>query len=239
MSNIYSEKFRLRISDYDKYDHLTPKTILDLFQDVAGKHADYIGVGYDEMIKKDLIWVLVRTKYEVINYPKLYSTVTVLTWPKKKGRLDFDREYEILDENGNLLIKGISKWVVVNFKTRRISSARDVNYSCDIFEKENFTEDFSKIEDFEMNNVQKYTTYTSFSDLDHNGHVNNINYARYMFDALKLKKEESIKKFEIDYLKELQLDSKVDLFYVKDNSTILCKGIKDEELSFISKIILF
>ena len=239
MSNIYSEKFRLRTSDYDKYDHLTPKAILDLFQDVAGKHADYIGVGFDDMIKRDLIWVLVRTKYEVIRYPKLYSTVIVTTWPKKKGRLDFDREYEILDENGDLLIKGISKWVIINVKTRRVSAARDINYSCDIIDKENFTDSFPKIEDFEIDSAEKYTTYTSFSDLDHNGHVNNINYAKYIVDALKFKEDEIIQKFEINYLKELPFDSKIDLFSKKENSTILCKGKKEEDISFISKVILF
>ena len=35
----------------------------------------------------NLIWVLLRTKYEVIKNPPLYSTVTVSTWPKEKGKI--------------------------------------------------------------------------------------------------------------------------------------------------------
>ena len=78
MNEKYQENFRLRISDFDTFDHLTPHAVLDLFQDVAGKHADLIGVGFDKMIKDNLIWVLLRTKYEVIKNPPLYSTVTDL-----------------------------------------------------------------------------------------------------------------------------------------------------------------
>lgn len=237
MNGLYEDAFRLRISDYNTYDQLTPQAILDLFQDVAGKHADLIGVGFHDLIQNDRIWVLVRTKFDVLQYPKLYDTVAVSTWPKKKGRIDFDREYEIRDSSGQLLVCGISKWVVVNAKTRRICSARDIEYRCELIDKENYPQAFPKIDDFSVEGLPFLEQMTSFSDLDHNGHVNNINYARYILNAIPLSPKERIRSFEIDYLKELTLNFKIKVYYKRDAGFLYCKGTDETgATSFVSKI---
>ena len=48
------------INDLDSYDYLKPSSILDFAQLVASKHADELGIGFNDFIKKDLIWVVVR-----------------------------------------------------------------------------------------------------------------------------------------------------------------------------------
>lgn len=238
-NGIFSEEFRLRISDYTTYDHLTPHAVLDLFQDVAGKHADLIGVGFQKMIEKDLIWVLVRTKYEVLKNPELYETVRVSTWPKDKGKLDFDREYLIENQKGEVLIRGISKWVVVNSTTRRISLARDVHYNCELEKREYFPGAFPKLEDFDIADLPFYEERTTFSDLDHNGHVNNANYARFILNSIALQPDEEIAFFEIDHIKELPPNTFVKNFYKKDGKIILVKGIIDNgDTTYIAKIVL-
>ena len=143
--NVFEKEFELRISDFDCFDKIKPSVILDFFQDVAGEHADILSVGFNDLIKKDLIWVLVRTKYEVIKEPNLYSKIKIKTWPHPKGRIDFDRDYLILDENNNILIKGTSKWVIVNYKTRRLSLTKDIDF------KKRMTSVYSKqVEDLEL-----------------------------------------------------------------------------------------
>lgn len=233
----YIEKFRLRTNDFDTYDHLTPSAVLDFFQDVAGSHAIEIGVGYEDMLKRDLLWVLLRTKYEVIKYPSLYSSLNVKTWPKPKGKIDFDREYEIYDENGDLIIRGISKWVVVNKSTRRISLTRDINYSCGLYDYSNYPESISKIEDFDIDGLPYKEQITTFLDLDHNKHINNTSYAKYIINSLDLSEDDFIKTFEINHIKEVQKDTIIKNYYKKDGKIILIKGIiNDSEVSYIAKI---
>lgn len=240
MNELFSKNYQLRTSDFNCYDNLMPHAILDFFQDVAGIHADILDIGYEKMISRNLIWVLVRTKYEVIKNPHSYETVKVTTWPKKKGKIDFDREYTIEDLNGNLLVKGVSKWIVVNVNTRRISLAKDINYNTEPCSLENFPGSFPKIDDFSIEDCNCYETMTTFSDLDHNMHINNINYAKYILNAIKLKKDELVKTFEINYVKELQKDEKVLIYSKKDGKTILIKGIiNTNEISFVAKIELF
>lgn len=239
MNEKHTKQLTLRISDYDCYDHLTPHAILDFFQDVAGEHADMIGVGFNKMIKEDLIWVLVRTKYIVKKYPPLYSSVNVTTWPREKGRLDFDREYLIEDENGETLIEGLSKWVVVNVKTRRLAMSRNINYECEILPHSNFEKEFPKLEDFDESNLTPFIEKTTFSDLDHNGHVNNANYARYILNAIQLTKEQTIKEFEIDHIKELMPNSLIKIFFKDIGGAIIVKGLSEEgELSFLARVVL-
>ena len=181
---IYKRDYYLRTSDFSCCDILNPHAILDLFQDVAGLHADVLDIGFDKLFNRNLIWVLIRTKFEIIKNPTMYDKCTVITWPKEKGKVDFDREYLIVNENNEVLVKGISKWVIVNYLTRRISLTRDIDYNCIIHDETNFNEPFDKIDDFDVTNLPYEETYIDYSLLDHNGHLNNINYARIVMNIL-------------------------------------------------------
>ena len=237
--NIFEKEFELRISDFDCFDKIKPSVILDFFQDVAGEHADILSVGFDDLIKKDLIWVLVRTKYEIIKEPTLYSKIKVRTWPHPKGRIDFDRDYLILDENNNVLIKGTSKWVIVNYKTRRLSLTKDIDFNIEFYQEKNYLEPFNKLQDFELDDLFISFNYqTLFTDLDHNGHVNNIKYADMILNSIDFNENDNIKLFEIDYIKELKKENSITTYYKKENNTILIKGISEENSIYLAKIVL-
>ena len=88
----YEKKISLRVSDFDRFDRLTPQAALDIFQLVATEHAEKLGIGYGAMLAKNLFWVLVRCRYDLIKNPAYCSDVIVKTWPMKEGRIDFDRD---------------------------------------------------------------------------------------------------------------------------------------------------
>ena len=52
MNKLWKKEYYLRASDFDKFNHIKPSAVLDLFQDAAGQHADELGVGFDQMIKR-------------------------------------------------------------------------------------------------------------------------------------------------------------------------------------------
>ena len=238
MNETLDRKYRLKFSDFNCHDEIAPYAILDFFQDVAGEHADYIGIGFNDMVKRGYYWVLVRTKFEIIESPKEYTNIVTKTWPKKRGKIDFDREYTISDDNGNLLVKGISKWCVIDANTRRLTPCRDLNYSCDIYEEENYPGPFSKIEDFSIDGFDVYEGKIEYIDMDHNGHVNNISYARFISNAMKFTKDEHIKTFEINYIKEMQMGDEYVVYYKRDGKKYYIKGFIKEtnEVSFVSVI---
>ncbi len=236
MKLVFEKSVKLRTSDFDTFDNITPYAVLDLFQDIAGEHATKIGLGYHEMVEKKLIWVLVRTKFEIIKSPKMYEEVKLVTWPEVKGRVDMDRDYLILGENDEVLVKGKSKWVVVDLNTRHIVRTKEVIYPEGEYVEEKTFEDLPKVEDFGISDLPSYTAKTAFSDLDHNGHVNNASYANFIVDALNLSKNEEIKVFEINYENETRQNEEIIIYYSRCDRTILIKGTQKERLIFKAKL---
>lgn len=228
MKNFYEKEIHLRSSDFDINKRLLPSAVLDLFQIVAGEHANILGCGSDNLLEKELLWVLVRTKYEVYKQPEMYQKVAVKTWPLAPSRAGFQREYIVRSDNGETFIKGTSEWVVINKNTRRMVRTEGI-YPEDLnhLEDKNFPDRLSKIADFEQVG-EGYFVSPGYSQLDINGHVNNTKYANYAIDALNIQ-DLNITSLQIDYRKEVYLNEKVEIFVKRENKNILVKGIDSEE----------
>ena len=53
----YSEAAVLTAKHFDARGNVLPAVVLDLFQKAAGHHAECLGVGFEAMIAKNLLWV--------------------------------------------------------------------------------------------------------------------------------------------------------------------------------------
>ena len=232
--SIFKKTYNLRSSDFDRFSEIKPSSVLDLFQSVAGMHAEKLSVGFNEMFEKGFLWVILKVKYEVIRKPKVYESVTVITWPKEPKRLDFQRNYKIVDEEDNVIIKGTSQWAVIDKDTRKLTRATDVYKNIEGFCKDDvFDEKLIKVSDFNENEAV-YTVQSNFCDFDTNSHVNNIRYADYVLNAINPQKPMDIKGFQIDFHKEIT-SGETDIF-IEDNGIILAKGVQNGLLMFSAKI---
>ena len=233
MELFYSVNYRLRPSDYRPVgDTLSSVAILDILQDLAGDHAKQIGVGFEDFIKRDLVWMIVSTKYEFIGDIPMHASVVGHTWPRQKGKIDFIRDYKI-DYNGKTCVRATSRWIIANAKTRHIYIPRDIEFPGEYHIEEN-PMTLDKLKDFDVTGLKNYTFIPKFMDLDHNGHVNNIKYARYIEDVLELK--EQIKSFSITYVKEAKLGDKVEIYFMENENIIDIKGVVNEETCFLARI---
>ena len=232
------EFYRLKYLDFTCYDVIAPHGVLDIFQDIAGKHSDSYGMSFEEMMSSNMIWVLLRVKYRVIRNIPLYSKVNAITWPKKKGLVDFDRETIITDMEGNTLIEGISKWIVLDVATRKIIPAKHIEYCAPCPEDSLFNDKFDKIKDFNIDGLDKKTYVVQFCDVDHNGHTNNAKYATMALNTLCLSKDEVIKEFEINFINESYLNNEIDLYNIKEDKTYFVKGVSKDKTVFLCKIVL-
>lgn len=202
MKGVFKAAFNLRMSDFDCRKKLLPGAVLDIFQEVAGLHSELLGVGFEDMLKNELIWVLVKVRYKVLNEPRLHQRVLVKTWPLPPERISYRREYEICDEEGHPLILGSSEWVAVHSTRRRIMPAKAI-YNLreeEFYTRLCFEEKGTKIKPFETVD-NGFEICPRYCDIDLNGHVNNTKYANFVMDALS--PERAIKAFQIDYHKEV------------------------------------
>lgn len=227
---LYFEKnYELRSSDFDCYSRLRPSSVLDLFQDVAGLHAEQMGVGFDDLIVQKKIWVVVRLKYRLVGRPRRFDTVRVRTWPLPPTRVNLRREYLIEDEAGNPLVLGTSDWVVVHSEKRRILNAAGI-YPGDeeICTKQLFEGRNVRIPLFEAKE-DGGVVCPGFSFLDMNGHVNNTRYADFVADAVALPRDVQVTEFQMDYHREILKGMPVHIRYTNEEDTVLAQGFSEED----------
>ncbi len=232
MELLYKTTYRLRPSDFrPKNDTLSSTTLLDIFQDLAGDHATQLGLGFKDFFERDLIWMIVSTRYEIYEDIPMYSIIDAYTWPRKRGKIDFYRDYKIV-HNGKVCVKATSRWIIANYKTRKIYIPRDIDFVGEYHEEETF--DIERLNDFDVTGLEAHKFIPNYMDLDHNGHVNNIKYATFIENVLKL--EHQIKAFTITYVKEAKLGEEI-LIYVKEEGTnFIIKGVVNDEICFLAKI---
>lgn len=230
----YSTTIQLYNSFFDCNNNLKLQSVLSIFQDVASVHGEEIGVGYLTMLNKNLFWVLSRIKFDILKQPQIDETVTVETWPHEKGKIDFDRDFLIKSLSGEVLVKGTSKWCVINSQTRALSRTEQVEYSGGEFCKTvNYEDRFNKIAPFNTDELEPIFKYTvNFSDLDHNNHMNNTYYANLVVNAIENK---VVNHFEINFVSECLLHDEISVFYNNENEQLVC-GTVNNKTVFIAMV---
>lgn len=217
----FSKIYSLRTSDFDENEKLHPWSILDLFQDIAGLHAEMLGIGRSAFIKSGIVWVLVRTKYKIEKNPKVYDDVKVTTWPLSPKKLICQRDYLIESMDGEVLVRGTSDWVLMDVESRRMTTA-EMLYPFDETEAviRSLDGKLKKIRDFEPEEPG-FSILPGYADIDVNGHVNNARYAMFAENALGGMDIESM---QIDYLHEVRCGEELTLYKSADGNTITLKG---------------
>ncbi len=225
---VYEKCYELRAADFDRYDRIRPASVLSLFQDVAGIHANELGIGFSELMARQTIWVLTKVRYRVVGQLRRYETVRVRTWPLPPARINFRREYCIEAADGTPLVYGTSEWVIVHSEKRRVLPATNVypegrDYCTDTF----FEGRLAKVPQFEAAGEGRRVVPT-FTQLDINGHINNTCYADYVMDALSPASGVKVRELQIDYHRELVEGLPVQLYLKREEQTVLARGISAE-----------
>lgn len=229
----YTTKITLYNSYFDLNNRLSAKSILNIFQDVASIHGEEIGVGYLTMLEKNLYWVLSRIKFDIIKMPEINQTVIVETWPHEKGRIDFDRDMKILNKDGETLITATSKWCIIDTINRSLQRTDNIIFDGEYFNEKNYEEKFTKITPPSTESKYIYTHNVMFSDLDHNHHMNNTNYANIVLNAAQNK---TFTHFEINFLNECLDCDKIEIYLSNSNNQNFVIGKVQDRTVFTALI---
>lgn len=230
----------LRVTDFDRFGRIKPSSVLSLFQEAAVMHATIDGIGHDAMEEHGVFWAVIRTYYEVVAQPRLYTSVLVRTWPHTPSRFSFLRDYTISSLDGELLVKGISEWVFMSLVERSFVPLSDVYQPPeDLLEERNFERKPRKIKDFDISGLEPFVIVPPFTSADINGHVNNTVYADYPFDALDPDTALDIESFQIDFRHEVRPDEPLRIYTDESEAgSVMTMGVNaDGEVSFTTRFI--
>lgn len=114
---MYDFKSRVRYSETDVDAKLSVTGIMNYFQDCSTFQSEDCGVGlsYLETVKR--AWLLSSWQIRVIERPKLGDRITIATWPYEIKGIYGLRNFVILDEKGEYLVKANSCWFLVDTET--------------------------------------------------------------------------------------------------------------------------
>lgn len=185
-------------------------------------HATKLGIGYEDLKEKGYAFVLARIKYDLYKPIEKYTELLVETTPLVPGRIDFDRDFEIYNnETKELIGIATSKWIIIDLATRKICRTNVFTYSCEVREKGNY-ESFDKLVFDEAMLELSYDYEVRHNDIDFIGHMNNTKYA----DALVY--QNSVKHLELNFLHEVKLSEILNIKHDYENYIGYC----DETVSF-------
>ena len=63
----YSESAVLTADQFDHHGNVLPNVVLALVQKAAGNHAERLGVGFEAMLAKNLLWVFIYPLFTLIS----------------------------------------------------------------------------------------------------------------------------------------------------------------------------
>jgi acyl-ACP thioesterase len=201
---VWTESCFVRFGDIDKSDSMTLNSIFNFFQEAAISHAENLGVGREAMARANQVWLLSRMSVKVDRRPGCGETVTVRTWPRGAEKLFTRRDYDILDANGKAAVRASSSWIIIDINKRRpmrpqaIVDAMPGNEGLDAMPAAVGLE--------ENLSLQKCREHPAlYTDVDFNGHVNNISYIRWIENAINPELLEQAKQMRLDinYLNEV------------------------------------
>ena len=221
MNKTYTENRIVSCYEANANHLLRPAAMLDIMQEAAGRDAETLGFGYDKMISGNTAWVLSRVKLIFHQYPKWRDNVVFKTWHKGANRIFYLRDFLMEDTQGNRLISATTSWLIIDLASRRMVRDRELAENFDNskagFAIEEQAEKVTMPKDIEPELAGTHKVV--WSDIDTNGHVNNVKYVVWALDSLEydLVSTKQIRELVVNYDSEVLPGQSVDLYRAVEN----------------------
>lgn len=207
-----SRKFYVGYSDVDSQNKCRLSRILDLCQNVATIHSDGLGYGTKGMMDRDLAWLVTSMKVRILKYPIADREVECRTWSRGLKGVLAQRDYEILDADGNALVLADSQWALFDLKEQKLTRVtQEMQDAYDILERNVFEgEERNHLRDNDIIEIEKEFEIGK-RDIDTNHHLNNARYFDYIIEVLP--EDYEVHEFECAYKKQIKYKEKVNVSY--------------------------
>lgn len=229
---LFKEKTAFKNKDFDENGNVRSSALLRHFEQIATDHAELMGIGHDDLMKKNWIWVLSKLRFRMHGEIRTGELYDIATYPSTGRGAAYPRGYYICDEDENLIVSAMSQWCIVDFETRKLVRSA-LEFSGEYIDVPSFEEKIEKIKysDPKPAGVHIVTE----GDLDINCHVNNCRYADMTSEILK---RNDFKSFTINFLKETVVGDRIDLLTegAEDGSDIVVGMLEDESVVFQAKV---
>lgn len=226
MEHVFNKELVIRYSETDYKGNLKIVSLFDFFQDVGSEHAAILGISALDLITSNYTWVMLKYNVKINRLPVWNDRITIRTWRCPYKNLYELREFHLLDENGELLIRTLSSWVMMNYTSRK-PVRLDRFIPKQLMEKRlSVEDDFSRLPALDQYD-QELPFRVRMQDIDMNNHVNNSVYIGWAVEAVpeEIHRDMRLSQVEITYLNEISYGHII-------NSRVKADSRNDEAIFF-------
>lgn len=207
-------------------------SLCNYLQETAGRHAEKMGFGFDDVRKRNEVWVIIGLMVRVLRYPSWGEVITVETWPKGLDRLLAFRDFRITDGSGEVIGAATSSWMIIDKTSRRPKPVDVVKHALHLATPQDVLQEnpphlqpLSYPENIHLHKV-------AYSELDHNGHVNNTRYIDWCLDSYSSDwhRENRIRTMTVNFLSETRIGDHIILEAERSSDhTHHLQGLKEND----------
>lgn len=200
--NIHKQELTTKSYFIDRFGKLSTSFLFWQIQEIAWKHAELLGVGFDNLQQEQSFWVLSRLLVKIKRRPIWGEKFTLETWPTGSDGFLAHRDIRFIDESGDHIIKATTSWLILDLKTKRI--LRFENFRDFPFHDERVFEEFAGKVISPKSDQELVFTPVLFNEIDVNQHFNSGRYLERIIDSydFDFHEKHELTEFEINFAKE-------------------------------------
>ena len=235
------ETFKVGIREIGLKNEMTNYGFLAFLEDLATYHSNAVGYGVKDIPINKGAWLLMDWQLEVIKRPAFSDVIKVKTYAVYQEKPSFQcfRNFEVYDDDSNLIATATSKWIFFNFELKKITKI-DLNMMKLFNPEGDISESESKIsklkEPSTYQNTFKYTV--TRRDLDINKHMNNLNYVKIAYESLpeEVFQNNEPNNLRVMYKHQIKLGENIKCLYSYENNKHIIV-IKSEDEKTLHSIV--
>ena len=237
MNNQTTYRYQVTTQNVDFTLRASIASLGNYILNTAGIDAQGKGFGVDTLSPLGLTWVLSRLVIEIDSRPEQFSDFDLTTWVNKNSRLVSTRNFTLADINGNVFIRSLSQWCMLDYN-KRIPvdlSVIEEGYAPYISLVESPCSAPMRLKAIEAEVVKEHRV--AYSDIDFNRHMNTMRYIGLMLDMVDIEHLTANRPMRIDvhFIAEclygqtikvgMQTTDTATLFEVtRDDGTVVCRA---------------
>ena len=205
--------------------------LFHLMEQASTDHVHALNLEQGQAEGRTLFWVLNRMRVELQAMPQAGEAIQIVTWPNEAKHGLYPRQYQIQSETGELLLRAVSIWTLMDSQTRKMAHCSELAGRLRWADER----DMSLPQSIKPMQMQKTVRRLARpEEMDQNRHINNANYVRWLETLLPegYALEHRLRVFQINYVAELYPQDAVELHYDVDGDVMKVEGHSGGRRSF-------
>ncbi len=216
---------QIRSFQVDINKNLSIPSLLGINQERAIHHTEELGYGKEKTLDKGYLWIITAQHFQVTRLPVYNEKISIITYPGKQRSFFLPRYLEILDKDGNRLVKGTTLWTLIKKDSRKILEPGEIGIHIEGSEKGTEIPPFFSVPDRKPSGKGFYRK-ADYSNCDLNGHINNTKYAEECLRHIPndIVRNHPIKEIGAKYRKEVRIGERFLVHYSEGERTYFFKS---------------